>query len=163
MTRKEFIEKVNAEWSNVFPESRITAKAWDGLGGKSIVIKCYLAGNDNEVPYGIWVNDMFKVMFNIDLPDDYGDDKDMPENLVMTVMEKSIAIKPVSRYLYYDRYAMPWRKVKGSPEKLIGRLAFNFAALMDTMKNLYGLGKIHPEFVQLVGKKMTLNEGRVFA
>ncbi len=124
-----FLEEVERLYHRYFPRSRIDAVAPRILGRYSIFIRCYLAGDGKEVPYGIWDNDMFNVRFHIDLTDD----RQFYDPIVLESRVSFIWIKPESQYLAFSRAKVPFRKTKGDTRKILQALDKYFARLKDTL------------------------------
>lgn len=150
----EFTENINQVYSGKFAHSACIVRPYKCLG-RCIYIDCMLAENLNEVSYGIAGNDMFKISFCIDLPDNFNFETDeLPENLTMEAKANSYVIKPENEYLYCNLKKIPYRKSKGTPEKLVsvfGKFVDKLHAQL--VEDLNG-GNIHKDFKTLVETKI---------
>lgn len=150
----EFTENINQVYSGKFAHSACIVRPYRCLG-RCIYIDCMLAENLNEVSYGIAGNDMFKISFCIDLPDNFNFETDeLPENLTMEAKANSYVIKPENEYLYCNLKKIPYRKSKGTAEKLVsvfGKFVDKLHAQL--VENLNG-GNIHKDFKTLVETKI---------
>ena len=81
MKFKEFKEEVKKAYAKRFPNSLCEVYIFKCLG-RSLCITCRFVENEKEVPFGIMGNDMFYASMSINLPDNFGDDDDLPENMV---------------------------------------------------------------------------------
>lgn len=156
MKSVEFIENINHVYRGKFAHSACIASSYGyGCYGRYIYIKCMLAENLNEVANGIAENDMFRISFWIDLPNSFNFDTDeLPENLTMEAKSNSYVIKPENEYLYCNYKKIPYRKNKGTAEKLIsvfGKFVDKLhAQLVEDLNN----GNIHKNFKTLVETKI---------
>lgn len=150
----EFTENINQVYSGKFAHSACIVRPYRCLG-RYVYIDCMLAENLNEVSYGIAENDMFKISFCIDLPDNFNFETDeLPENLTMEAKSNSYVIKPENEYLYCNYKKIPYRKSKGTAEKLVsvfGKFVDKLhAQLVEDLNN----GNIHKNFKTLVETKI---------
>lgn len=152
MKFKKFKEEVKKAYAARFPQSACEVKIFKCLG-RSLYIDCYLAGDKSEFLYGYAANDMFAVGMSINLPDDFGDDDDLPEKLVLEWNNSDIKAKPES-WLAYDAEKVSYRKTTGDSKKIIKALDKYFQRLYDTTKKLVEEDRIHPNYAELVGKKV---------
>lgn len=154
MKFEKFKEEVKAAYAKRFPDSACTVRVFKCLG-KSITIDCHLAKDSSEVSFGIMGNDMFSVGMMIDLPDDFfeGDNDDLPENLVLEWQSSLIKAKPES-WLAYDAEKVSYRKTAGDSKKIIKALDKYFQRLYDTTKKLMEEDRIHPDYAELVSRKV---------
>ena len=154
MKFSEFAKNINEVYREKFVKSACIVKPFKCCGN-SIYIDCYLAGNLNEVAHGIAANDMFSISLLIDLPDNFDFNSDeLPENLIMKAQSNSYVIKPDNEYLYCNYKKVPYRKTKGTAEKLIDV----FKKFVDKLHNQViedlNAGNIHENFKVLVEKKV---------
>lgn len=106
----EFTENINQVYSGKFAHSACIVRPYRCLG-RYVYIDCMLAENLNEVSHGIAENDMFKISFCIDLPNNFNFETDeLPENLTMEAKANSYVIKPENEYLYCNYKKIPYRK-----------------------------------------------------
>ena len=150
----EFAENINQVYSGKFAHSACIVRPYNCLG-RYIHIDCMLAEDPNEVFNRIAENDMFKISFCIDLPDNFNFETDeLPENLTMEARANSYIIKPENEYLYCNYKKIPYRKSKGTAEKLVSVFG-KFVDKLHTqiVEDLHG-GNIHENFKALVKTKI---------
>ena len=152
MKFKEFKEEVKRAYAKRFPNSLCEVYIFKCLG-RSLCITCRFVENEKEVPFGIMGNDMFCASMSINLPDNFGDDDDLPENMVLEWQSSCIKAKPES-WLAYDAEKVSYRKTTGDSKKIIKALDKYFQRLYDTTKKLVEEDRIHPNYAELVGKKV---------
>lgn len=138
MKYNEFKSAIEENYKKYFPFSMCSVKLYGGLG-KMIFIDCYLAGNKEEFPNKISQNDMFKIGFCISMQDDFTENSDMPENMIMEVQSKCYNIKPENPHCCYGSRSLPFRKTKGNANKAISTLDKYFRVLKENLvADLYG-------------------------
>ena len=115
MKFKEFKEEIRTAYAKRFPNSLCEVYIFKCLG-RSLCITCRFVENEKEVPFGIMGNDMFCASMSINLPDNFGDDDDLPENMVLEWQSSCIKAKPES-WLAYDAVKVPYRNSDLSPAK----------------------------------------------
>ena len=71
----EFAENINKVYSGKFAHSACIVRPYRCLG-RCVYIDCMLAENLNEVSHRIAENDMFRISFCIDLPDNFNFETD---------------------------------------------------------------------------------------
>ena len=148
----EFKEEVKKAYAKRFPQSACEVKIFKCLG-RMITIDCYMAGDKSELLYGYAANDMFAVGMSINLPDSFDDDDDLPENLVMEWRSSFIKAKPES-WLAYDAESIKYRKVRGDGKKIVKACDKYFQRLRDTVDKLIAEDRIHPNYAELVSRKV---------
>lgn len=148
----EFKEEVKKAYAKRFPNSLCEVYIFKCLG-RSLCITCRLAENEKEVPFGIMGNDMFCASMSINLPDNFGDDNDLPENMILEWQSSCIKAKPES-WLAYDAEKVSYRKTAGDSKKIIKALDKYFQRLYDTTKKLVEEDRIHPNYAELVSRKV---------
>lgn len=148
----EFKEEVEKAYAKRFPQSACEVKIFKCLG-RMITIDCYMAGDKSELLYGYAANDMFSVGMSINLPDSFDDDDNLPENLVLKWNSSIIKAKPES-WLAYDAENVGYRKTTGDSKKIIKALDKYFQRLYDTTKKLVEEDRIHPNYAELVSRKV---------
>lgn len=148
----EFKEEVKKAYAKRFPQSACEVKIFKCLG-RMITIDCYMAGDKSELLYGYAANDMFAVGMSINLPDSFDDNDDLPENLVLKWNSSIIKAKPES-WLAYDAENISYRKTTGDSKKIIKSLDKYFQRLYDTTKKLMEEDRIHPNYAELVSRKV---------
>ena len=152
MKFKEFKEEIRTAYAKRFPNSLCEVSIFKCLG-ISLYITCRFVGDEKEAPYGIIGNDMFCVSMGINLPDNFGDDDDLPENMVLEWQSSCIKAKPES-WLAYDAEKVSYRKTTGDSKKIIKALDKYFQRLYDTTKKLVEEDRIHPNYAELVSRKV---------
>lgn len=154
MTIKEFCDRVKDIYAKYFPNSMCNARLYKGLG-RAITIDCYLARSVDEFPNKISHNDMFNISFWIhDIPKNTELDSEMPEVVTLTSDRHSYAIAPESKYLYADSRNVVFRKTIGSPEKCLQAFERFVKKLYDSVKSDLENGTAHPNFVDILDKKL---------
>ena len=152
MKFKEFKEEIRTAYAKRFPNSLCEVSIFKCLG-RSLYITCRFVGDEKEAPYGIIGNDMFCVSMSINLPDNFGDDDDLPENMVLEWQSSCIKAKPEG-WLAYDAEKVSYRKTTGDGNKIIKALDKYFQRLYDTTKKLVEEDRIHPNYAELVSRKV---------
>lgn len=150
----EFTENIKQVYSEKFTQSACNIHSYRCFG-RYIYIDCMLAENLNEVSYGIAANDMFKISFYIDLPDNFNFETDeLPENLTMEAKANSYVIKPENKYLYCNYRKIPYRKSKGTAEKLVSVFGKFVDKLHTQLVEDLSSGNIHKNFETFVRMKI---------
>ena len=149
----EFKEEIQKAYAKRFHNSLCEVSIFKCLG-RSLYITCRFVENEKEVPFGIMGNDMFCASMSINLPDNFGDDDDLPESMVMEWQSSFIKAKPESKYLAYDAVKVPYRKTTGDAKKIVKALDKYFQRLYDTTKKLVEEDRIHPNYAELVSRKV---------
>jgi hypothetical protein len=153
MKFKEFKEEVKKAYAKRFPNSLCEVYIFKCLG-RSLCITCRFVENEKEVPFGIMGNDMFYASMSINLPDNFGDDDDLPENMVLEWQSSCIKAKPENKYLAYDAVNVSHRKTTGDAKKIIKALDKYFQRLYEATVKLFEEGKIHDNFADLAAQKI---------
>lgn len=96
---------------------------------------------------------MFAVGMSINLPDNFGDDDDLPEKLVLEWNNSDIKAKPES-WLAYDAVRIPYRKTTGDAKKIIKALDKYFQRLYEVTVKLFKEEKIHDNYADLAARKI---------
>ena len=136
MTIEEFMQNIRDLYAKYFPNSTCQVKLVKSLG-TALWIDCYLAKDASECENNIAGNDMFHVSFWF--PNDFeGLTKDdpVPNNLNMEVSQKTIKTAPENRYMAFGSETLPFRKAKGTPDKILKTLDKYFKTLHDTTEKL---------------------------
>ena len=153
MTINDFMEEVKRLYATYFPESTCNVTFRNVLGGYSIAISCYLAGDISENNYGYRENDMFYVMFDIDCrPDKSVDDEFGTREIVC--YKKSFLTAPPTQYLAYGRRDLPFRKGTGDAKKILAKLDKFFNTLYNAVVEERDNSNIAKNYVDLVNKKI---------
>ena len=152
MKFKEFKEEIRTAYAKRFPNSLCEVSIFKCLG-RSLYITCRFVGDEKEAPYGIIGNDMFCVSMGINLPDNFGDDDDLPESMVLEWQSSSIKAKPEG-WLAYDAVKVSYRKTTGDAKKIIKALDKYFQRLYEATVKLFEEGKIHDNFADLAARKI---------
>ena len=148
----EFKEEIQKAYAKRFPNSLCEVSIFKCLG-RSLYITCRFVGDEKEAPYGIIGNDMFCVSMRIDLPDNFENDDDLPEKMVMEWQCSSIKAKPEG-WLAYDAVKVPYRKTTGDAKKIIKTADKYFQRLYEATVKLFEEGKIHDNFADLAARKI---------
>ena len=152
MKFKEFKEEVKKAYAKRFHNSLCEVYIFKCIG-RSLCITCRFAENEKEVPFGIMGNDMFCASMSINLPDNFGDDDDLPENMVLEWQSSCIKAKPEG-WLAYDAVKVPYRKTTGDAKKIIKAVDKYFQRLYEATVKLFEEGKIHDNFADLAAQKI---------
>ena len=152
MKFKEFKEEIRTAYAKRFPNSICEVSIFKCLG-RSLYITCRFVGDEKEAPYGIIGNDMFCASMSINLPDNFGDDDDLPENMVLEWQSSCIKAKPEG-WLAYDAIKVPYRKTTGDAKKIIKAVDKYFQRLYEATVKLCEEGKIHDNFADLAARKI---------
>lgn len=151
----EFAEKIRKEYAKNFPDSFCKVKKYICLG-YNLTIECYLSGKMevDDLPT-MANNDMFKITFNIQLPEKFDYDTDeLPENLTMECWSNTYLTVPENQYLCYSSRKIPYRKTTGNAEKIIKTAGKFFEKLHGLVLEDISNGKIHKNYAELVAKKV---------
>lgn len=150
----EFTENIKQVYSGKFAHSACIVRPYVFFG-RYICIDCMLAENLNEVSGRIAGNDMFKITFCINLPDNFNFEIDeLPENLTMEAKVNSYIIKPENEYLYCNYKKIPYKKSKGTAEKLVSVFGKFVDKLHAQLVEDLNSGSIHHDFKELVERKI---------
>ena len=159
MKFKEFESKLQKSYHKYFTDSKVVIK--NNCLGEGFNISCYLINNIDEAINKIINNDMFNVSFEITTPDDGSRFKpkitsleEMPENLVLNVWHKFYITKPENKYCVYGNSSLPFRKQKGTPEKLLNILDKYFAILNKALKEELNNNNIHDNYITILKEKL---------
>lgn len=143
----EFAEKIVEKYMEKFPKSLCKVKKYICLG-YNLTIECFLSENTN-------VNDMFKITFNIQLPEKFDYDTDeLPENLTMECWNNIYLTAPENKYFYCSSRKIPYRKTTGDAEKIIKTAGKFFEKLHGLVLEDISNGKIHKDYTGLVAEKV---------
>jgi len=169
MTVGEFIDQVKQIYNEYFPNSECVADNRKVMGLEYIMIRWYISRDSSEVAHNIRANDMLHVTFNIDLEDNtesgamynvaiYDNNSKnsmpMPANITLDVMDNSYFIAPEDRYMAYSRRRLPFRKTKGTPEKILATLRKYAEKLHTMLAEDLANGAIHKEHEALLRSKL---------
>lgn len=157
MTYGEFKSQIENTYKQRFPNSGISISL-GALRGNTCIIRLYLGENRSEFINGIAENDILHVGFVIYQSENaYGnnpkltDDSELPDTLIMEVRQNYIMTIPDGST------RLPYRKTKGSPEKIIQVFSKDIDILKQTLEDLYNEGKIHDNHKEIVEKKLGLS------
>ena len=163
MTYGEFKSQIENAYKQRFPNSGISITL-GALGEDTCFIRLYLGENQSEFINGIAGNDILHVGFAVYQNEDiYGDnpkltdDLELPDTLIMKVYQNSITTIPDNPYMTYGSVSLPYRKTKGSPEKILQVFSKDVDILKQTLENLYKEGKIHDNHKEIVEKKLGIS------
>lgn len=151
----EFAEMVIGKYEEKFPESMCKVREYKCIG-KSIVIDCFLSGKNSGINCsGVASNDMFKICFNISLPDKFNfETEELPENLELIAWQNTYLINPENKYLCYESRKIPFRKTKGDAKKIIVVLEKFFEKLYISVLEDIKHGNIHKNYTEIVAEKV---------
>lgn len=160
MTFGEFKTRLNELYHNVLPNSACTVQT-GALGGDTFFVTFYLAADSKECPNGIAGNDLFHIGFHImENSDRYGegskleDSSVLPENLVLDVNSAFITTTPDNKYMAYGSEKLPFRKTKGTPEKILQTLEKYASKAKEVTGRLLDEGRIPEDRVDFVTNKI---------
>ena len=151
MKTQEFINQIESNYSKYF-NGLCKVKLSHNLYS-DITVHCFLARDKTELSGGYYENDMLSIQFSItevgkQLPKDLTLESELPSQLQMKIDQKSYYITPQEKYLAYSRVTLPFRKTKGTSEKLIKIIDNNFKKLHDSITENKNL--IHKNFIEFV-------------
>lgn len=150
----EFSEKINAEYAKRFPGSMCYVNLY-GCFGKSIDIAFYLAESKDELSNGYLENDMFRCSLTVPLPNKFNVDTDeLPDVMTMEKTGNHFNIKPENEYMCYGVHTVNFRKTNGNSEKLIVAAGKFMDKILDAVLEAYKNGKIHPNYLAMVERKI---------
>lgn len=135
-TVSEFMQEIRDLYNNYFPASTCSVRLVKSLG-TALWIDCYLAKDASECENGISGNDMFHISFWF--PDDFAgltNDSLVPDFLTMEISQKIIKTAPDNDYMAFGAESLPFRRVKGSPDKILKTLDKYFKMIHDTVERL---------------------------
>ena len=155
MKFNEFAEKIQHEYAVQFPNSRCSVSPYKGFG-RYINICCYLAANKEECAHGYWENDMFKIQFQIELPNKFDfENEHLPEMMAMENLASRYLTKPENQYMCYGHKNVKYRLTRGNGDKLIksfGKFVDRlYAGLMEEIES----DNIHDNHIKLLTEKMS--------
>ena len=137
MTIEEFITRVKEIYAKYFPNSECVARNLKTLGMEYIRIGWFLSADASECSHNIRTNDLLHVDFTIDLEDNTESGKlyemwtydnsakntgYMPNFITLDINDKVVFCKAKRQYMAYDYINLPYRKTKGTPEKILTTL-----------------------------------------
>lgn len=167
MTFGEFKERCIANYKSVFPASGCTVRPGTIGVDNSFFVTYYLAGNTSEFINGISENDLFNIRFYIDEirenrydyegGNELTDDTILPQNLVMEVSYNTILTKPENKYMAYNSRLLPFRKTKGTPEKILDTLKKYATVTKNVLTELYNSDMIPEDRKEFVASKLSEN------
>jgi hypothetical protein len=137
-TIADFMNEIKAIYAKYFPNSSCAVSFKRTIGEYNIYISCYLAKNSSEVSNGIMGNDIFHVMFDIPLTRNETSKEDaMPENIELVAYHNTIRVKPENSYMFCSSLKVPFRKTKGTPDKVLKAFDKFVQRLYNTLKEQY--------------------------
>jgi len=148
----EFKEKMESAFNRRFDQSYCRVGIYHCLG-TSITIDCLLGKDKTEVISGISQNDMMHVSFIIHMPDSWNDTEDLPTEMTMESISKSIKVKPTNKYLYCESKTIAYRKTKGDAEKQIKTFTKFVDKLFDTVVAEYKADNLLDHDMELIRVK----------
>lgn len=143
-------------------QAEIMAKWSEHFNGKCDVEICRMCGRF------IWIemrlsekidvckqNDIFQIRFMIDLPDNFNESENLPENLTITSSARNYKIKPEKlKYLAYESRTIPFRKTTGTPEKIIQVVGKFIDKLYEQFTADYKNGNITNNYIEIVKENL---------
>lgn len=169
MTIGEFLDEAKRIYNEYFPNSECIAVNRKVMGMEYIQITWLLSSDVSECISNIRDNDMFFISFNIDIKDttesgrlydvairdnSSTNDRLMPPMITMEVMRKSYLTKPDISYMAYGRRELPFRKTKGTPEKILATLEKYAKKLHDQLVEDMNNDVIHDHHIDLLKSKI---------
>lgn len=169
MSIEEFIIRVKEIYNKYFPNSECYAQNLRTLGMEYIRIQWYLSADRSECPHNIRQNDLLSVTFTIDLEDNtksgeiyemwtydnsHKNQGIMPDAIVLEVDDKIMYCKADDRYMAYSYINFPFRKTKGSPEKILATLDKYANVVHTKVVECLDAGKIPEDRVAFVQSKI---------
>lgn len=137
-TITDFMNEIKAIYAKYFPNSSCAVAFRKILGEYSIGIRCYLAKDESEVANHIMDNDVFRVHFDIPLThNEITKDSPMPETIELNSFSNTIRVKPENSYMFCSSIKVPFRKTKGTPEKILSTFDKFVQKLYNTLKEQY--------------------------
>lgn len=155
MRFNEFKEQIESIFAEKFPDSECRCGVIDLLG-KAIEIDCYLAKDEGECRHSIKRNDIMKVMFISNLPSDWMENMDLPENLRVDAIERKITTKPDEEYYYCSYRKIPYRRQDGV-EKFIKSFYKFIGNLYAAIEEEYGKDNLLDYDKKLIESKHYFN------
>lgn len=163
MRTNEFTAEIEQAYKKYFPDSHIRARFDSNLYG-NIWVNCFLVSDKSELSGGYWENDILHIRFRIqtttgEFSKDITKESQLPDNLMLEVIDKSYFIKPASRMMAYGRRDMSWRKTKGDAAKILNYLDKCFSQLRESLVNDLTQGMIeskehHATAIKKLGQYM---------
>lgn len=156
---EDFKQRIESIFSGKFADSLCDCHVFNCCG-KSIYIDCTLGKNDNEYANGIKANDCMHVVFQIFMPNKWTEDQELPESIVLESHSSNFVIKPKLVYtspnipgMYCNYRKVPYRKTKGSPEKIIDTFKRYTDKLYDALKAEYTAENLLPRDMEIIKNK----------
>ena len=160
MKTQDFLSQLRNSYLNHFPNSRIVVDYRTALY-RSIWIRLYLAGNEDQLSGGYWDNDMLHITFQVEsetgeFSRDVTLDSELAENLVLENTNKFYHIKPKNPHLFYGRRSLSFRKCSGNVEKIIKQFDKFCIQLKTTLQDDFECDNIHKNHETVVKRNLGL-------
>lgn len=154
MKYREFENEIKAAYAAKFNKSICLCVLNTTLGGY-ISIDCYLAGNTDEFPHRIAENDAISVKLNIDLPQGWKHDDELPKIMTLEALKNSIKHKPPKEedYFYCKYTKVSFRKTTGDAEKIIKVFKKFVDRLYNAISEQYDNNNLLPDDMKLFKNK----------
>ena len=161
MKLSDFRNEVKNSYAKYFDGSYIGIRFDPHSIYKNVKIGCYLVKDENEAINHITSNDMFRISFSLTKSSGEFDKSDIvDENLILSddlILEKwdfSYTVKPDNKYMVYGSKGITFRKVKGTPEKMIETLDKYFKKLNEQLHDDIKNDLIHNHHIELLKKRL---------
>lgn len=149
---EDFKKRIENTFNKKFTDSLCVCDIFKCCG-KAIYIDCTLGKDEKEYAHGIKQNDCMHVSFMIFLPDDWKEDQELPEKMLLESQSHNFYIKPFDPCFYCDYKNVPYRKTEGSPEKIIDAFGKFVRKLFESMKSEYLANNLFDRDMELVKNK----------
>jgi len=153
MKFNEFKNTITEEYNKVFPNSRIDVSLFKAVG-RSITIRCYLAKDNTEVSHNIWENDMFKFLLDIRLPDKFEDDDELPEEMTIEALSRSITLKTNDPIYYCSYRKIAFRRTTGNADKICNTFKKFIDNVHKAVKEEINNNNIHKSYIDIITDKI---------
>lgn len=144
----EFAERINTKWTEKF-NGKCSVKI-DRRFSTSIYIRFRMR---DEIDVTV-LNDMLQAVFNIDLPKGFTAEDEMPEFLTMENLQSHFYTKPENQYYAYGSKKIPYRKAKGTPEKIIESLEKYIDRLYGLLVEARDADNIHETHIKILAANL---------
>lgn len=155
MKFNEFADGIRKEYAKQFPNSLCDVRPYKCFG-RYITICCYLAANKDECAHGYMENDLFKISFQIELPDKFDfENDDLPEIMSLKNLASRYLTKPENQFLCYSHKNVKYRLTKGNADKLIKAFGKFVDRLHAELQEEIKSDNIHDNHIKLLTEKMS--------
>lgn len=133
--QEQFESQLETAFKEQFPNGVFSIKLDKGFGSAHFVIRFTMLSKE-DWPNKIWQNDPINTIIFVETPSD-----DMFEAVLVSGGRLSVN-PPAGSFMAMDLIKIPFRKTKGSPEKIVKYLADYFKKIkqtvIDNQDNIYG-------------------------